>query len=142
MILFHVRLLKCNYDRWHLNLTNIYSKLATTWGSVCRINPIPVCIEQITVDCTLHKSGDLAFFLKNLPIWYIFSYFTVSTMIAWCFRQRYCTAKAILDRRQPEPMRWILIWIMPLAQKRSLELLASSPSRYHCTTDAPYNIPT
>ena len=26
---------------------------------------------------------------------------------------------------------------MPLAQDRSLDLLVSSPERYHCTTDAP-----
>ena len=29
---------------------------------------------------------------------------------------------------------------MPLAQDRSLDQLASSPARYHCTTDAPYSI--
>ena len=33
-------------------------------------------------------------------------------------------------------MRWILLWNMPLVQDRSLDLLASSPTRYQCTTDA------
>ena len=31
----------------------------------------------------------------------------------------------------------ILLWIMPLAQDRSFDLLASGPARYHCTTDVP-----
>ena len=35
-------------------------------------------------------------------------------------------------------MRWILPWIMPLAQDRSFYLLASSPAHYHCTTDTSY----
>ena len=33
-------------------------------------------------------------------------------------------------------MRWILFWIMPVVQDRSLDLLTSSPACYHCTTDA------
>ena len=32
---------------------------------------------------------------------------------------------------------WILLWIMPQAEDGSLDLLASSPAHYHCTTDAP-----
>ena len=32
-----------------------------------------------------------------------------------------------------------LLWIMPLEQDRSLDLLASSPACYHCTTDAPHS---
>ena len=32
---------------------------------------------------------------------------------------RICTCKAILGRRQPGPMRWILLWIMPLVQDQS-----------------------
>ena len=43
----------------------------------------------------------------------------------------YC--KAILSRRQPGQLRWILLWIMPLVQDGSLYLLASSTARYHCT---------
>ena len=38
-------------------------------------------------------------------------------------------------------MRWILLWIMPLVQDQSLDLLISSPSRYHCVTDAPNKYP-
>ena len=34
-------------------------------------------------------------------------------------------------------MRWILLWNMPLAQDRSLDLLTSSPALYRCTKDAP-----
>ena len=44
----------------------------------------------------------------------------------WCFWPRFCTSKAILGRRQPGRIRWILLWIMLLAQDRSLDLLASS----------------
>ena len=55
----------------------------------------------------------------------------------WCFRPRFCTCKAILGRAQPGRMRWILSWSMPLAKDRLLDLLASSPARYHWTTDAP-----
>ena len=55
----------------------------------------------------------------------------------WCFRPRFCTYKAILGWGQPGLMGWILLWILPLVQDRSLDLLASSTSRYHCTTDVP-----
>ena len=30
-----------------------------------------------------------------------------------------------------------LLWIMALVQDRSLNLLTSSPARYHCSKDAP-----
>ena len=59
------------------------------------------------------------------------------SVLEWCFRPRFCTCKAILGRRHPGLMRWILLGIMPLVQDRSLDLLISSPARYHCTTDAP-----
>ena len=52
------------------------------------------------------------------------------------FRPRFCTAKAILGRGQLGRMGWILLWIMPLMQERSLDLLISSPAHYHCTTAA------
>ena len=39
-------------------------------------------------------------------------------MNEWSFRHRFCTIKAILGRRQPERLRWILLWIMPLAIPR------------------------
>ena len=42
--------------------------------------------------------------------------------------------KAILARGQPGLMRWILLWIM---QDLSLDLLISSPARYHCAVDGP-----
>ena len=48
--------------------------------------------------------------------------------------------KDILGRRQPGLMRWFLLWIMPLVQDRSLDLLTSSPACYHCAMDAPYII--
>ena len=51
-------------------------------------------------------------------------------------RPRFCTIKAILGRRKPGRMRWILLWIMPQAPDRSLDLLANSPARHHCTMDA------
>ena len=38
---------------------------------------------------------------------------------------------------QPGRMRWIFLWTMPLAQDPSLDLLASSPAHYNCTTDTP-----
>ena len=60
----------------------------------------------------------------------------------WCFRPRFCTVKAILGQRQPGRIRGILSWIMPLAQDRSPDLLACSPARYHCTTDAPCHVET
>ena len=51
-----------------------------------------------------------------------------------CFRPRFCTCKAILDRGHPGLMRWILLCIMPPVKDRS-ELLTSSPAHFHCTTD-------
>ena len=56
-------------------------------------------------------------------------------MNEWCFRPRFCTVKTIPGRRQPGQMKWILLWIMPLVQDQSLDLLTSSPARYHCATD-------
>ena len=44
-------------------------------------------------------------------------------------------SKAILGRGQPEQMRWILLWIMPMVQVLLLDLLTSSPASYHCATD-------
>ena len=57
-----------------------------------------------------------------------------------CFRPRFCTAKAIQGRGQPGLMRRILLRIMPLVQDGSLDLLTSSPARYHCTTDTPIEV--
>ena len=45
----------------------------------------------------------------------------------WWFRPRFCTSKTILGRGQPGLMRWFLLWMMPLVQDRSLDLLASGP---------------
>ena len=59
----------------------------------------------------------------------------VSGMNEWCFRPQFCTVKAILGRGQPVLMRWLLLWIMPLAQDRSIDLLVSCSTRYHCTAD-------
>ena len=35
-----------------------------------------------------------------------------------------------------EWVRWILLWIMPLVQDWSIDLVISSPASYHCTTNA------
>ena len=48
----------------------------------------------------------------------------------------FCTYKAVLGRGQPGLMRWILLWIMPPVQDRSLDLLTRSPARYYCTMDS------
>ena len=56
-------------------------------------------------------------------------------MNEWCFRPRFCT-EAKLGQRQPGRMRWILLWIMPLVQDWSLDLLASNLACYHCTMAA------
>ena len=48
----------------------------------------------------------------------------------------------MLRRGQPGLMGWILLRIMPLMQDRSLDLLISSPARYHCATDAPLDAGT
>ena len=45
--------------------------------------------------------------------------------------------KAILSPGQPGLTKWILLWIMPLVQDYSLDLLTCSPVRYHWATDAP-----
>ena len=73
-------------------------------------------------------------------------------MIGKCFHFKYfvkwnewCLAmilhsKAILGWGQTELMRWILLWIMPMAQDRSLELLTSSPACYHCSYGCPLQV--
>ena len=85
--------------------------------------------EQYLYQISIFRSGPQ---WKNIKL---------HTMTDWCFRPRFCTVKAILARRQHGRMR-ILLWIMPLAQHRSLDLLASSPARYHWTTDAPLKLLT
>ena len=60
-------------------------------------------------------------------------------MNEWCFRPRFCICKAIMGWGQPGLMRWILLWIMPLVQDQSLNLLTSSPVHYHCATDPPHS---
>ena len=42
-----------------------------------------------------------------------------------------------MERGQPGLMRWIFLWIIPLVQDQWLNLLTSSPTRYHWATDAP-----
>ena len=44
----------------------------------------------------------------------------------WCFRPRFCTCNT--GPGQPGLMRLILLWIMPLVQDRSLDLLTNSSS--------------
>ena len=48
------------------------------------------------------------------------------------FLATFLDREARLVRVQLVVMRWTLIWIMPLMQDRSLDLLTYSPSRYHC----------
>ena len=55
----------------------------------------------------------------------------------WCFRLWFCTLKLCWAAGQSRLVRWILLWIMPLVQGRSLDLLTSSKACYHCTMDAP-----
>ena len=58
--------------------------------------------------------------------------------IEWMvFLAKILHCRAILGQGQPGLMRWILFWMMPLVQDLSLGLLTSSPTFYHCTTDAP-----
>ena len=78
--------------------------------------------------CTKRNTGIMNHMVEKSP-----------AIINWndcCVRPRFCTVKAILGWRQPGRMRWILLWTMPLAQDQSLDVLVSSPGRYHCTTDA------
>ena len=56
----------------------------------------------------------------------------------WCVRPRFYTCKAVLGRGQSGLMTWILLWIIFLAQDRSLYLLTCSPARCYCTADAPF----
>ena len=61
-----------------------------------------------------------------------------SSTLPLCYgRLRFSTCKAILGRGQPGLMKWFLLWIMALVQDRSVDMLTSSPARYHCTTDTP-----
>ena len=59
------------------------------------------------------------------------------THTKWCFRPRFCTASLYCRTGR---MRWILLWIMPVVQDRTLDLLISSPVRYHCAMDAPMQV--
>ena len=55
----------------------------------------------------------------------------------WCSRLRFCTIRLNRAANKLGYNEMNLLWIMPLVQDRSLDLLTSSPARYHCTTDAP-----
>ena len=57
-------------------------------------------------------------------------------MNQWCFRPRLRSAR--LNWTGDNLGEWgeFLLWILPLEQDRSFDLLASSPAHYHCTTDA------
>ena len=56
----------------------------------------------------------------------------------WCFRPWFCTVWLYWARDNMGEWDEFLLWIIPLAQDRSLDLLTSSPALYHCTTDASY----
>ena len=59
--------------------------------------------------------------------------------IKWMvFQATILHCKAILGRGRPGLMRWILVWIMPQMQDCSLDLLTSSPLRYHCANIKPH----
>ena len=45
--------------------------------------------------------------------------------------------KAILGQGQCGLMRWIWLWLTPLVQDQSLDLLTCSPTHYQWATDAP-----
>ena len=55
----------------------------------------------------------------------------------WCFSPWFCTCKATLGWVQPGLMRWLLLWITPMEEDWSLDVLTSSPACYHNTTDDP-----
>ena len=55
------------------------------------------------------------------------------------FQDMILHCKALIGRGQYGLMRWNLLWIMPLVQDQSLNLLTSSPESYHCTMDVPAN---
>ena len=46
-------------------------------------------------------------------------------------------ALTILGRGQPGAYEMNFVMIHALVQDRSIDLLTSSPARYHCATDAP-----
>ena len=54
------------------------------------------------------------------------------------FKVTFLHCKAILGRGQSGLMGRILLWIMPLVQDRSFDMLTSSPECYNCTTAAPW----
>ena len=56
------------------------------------------------------------------------------------FKLRYCTVWLYwAGHNLANEMKLLLI--MPLMQDHSLDLLSSSPARYHCATDAPSGDP-
>ena len=59
----------------------------------------------------------------------------------WCLSPQFCT-KATLGRGQPGLMKWIVVWIMPQVQHKSLNLLTCSPVHHHCAAAAPTRIRT
>ena len=62
--------------------------------------------------------------------YYILSYCKKElVMIGCCFRPRFCTYKATLGRGQIGLLRWIFVWILPLVQDRSLDMLTRSLPR-------------
>ena len=69
--------------------------------------------------------------LKYMAQRYRHSIVLVIKKMKWLvFKATILHCKAILGRGQPGWMRWILLCILPLAQDRSLDLLAKSPARY------------
>ena len=63
---------------------------------------------------------------KGTPLWHEFCRHFETLNVNkmkwndWCFRQQFSTGKAMLGRRQPGLMTWILLWIIAVVQDRSL----------------------
>ena len=70
-------------------------------------------------------------------LFYLVTRIIISKQKEWMvFQATILHCKVILGRGQPRPMSWVMIWIMPQVQDRSLDLLTWSPARFHCTTVA------
>ena len=141
----HPHSLECNRMGWlHVSLQCVWRHLKSP------VNLVSVGVAFVFSELNLPEFHNPMFIVANNT--YILMCFIEKheriQVVSWfriyietrnelCFRPRFCTCKAILRRGQPELMRWILLWIMLLVQDQSLDLLTSSPARYHCAMDAP-----
>ena len=86
------------------------------------------------------SSNELTPPARNLLSSFKYSNHTTAKNNEWMlFKAKILHCKDILVQGQPGLIRLILLWIVPLEQDQSLDLLTSSPACYHCATDAPYS---